>query len=175
MRPTNAMTALPRIFCLGLLVGLGFLGCEKAEQIKVYTIPTEPAPPASWGFASPSGPEKARFTITDTNGTASVTMTVLQGDGGGLLGNVNRWRGQLGLDKLKEKKLADTLMPVKGLGKKASMIDITGISQRSQIETRLVGVIVSDNGLTWFYKLMGSASVVEEAKDGFLEYLPQWR
>jgi hypothetical protein len=79
------------------------------------------------------------------------------------------------LDKLEEGKLADAIMPVKGLGKKASMIDITGISQRSQIETRLVGVIVSDNGLTWFYKLMGGASVVEEAKDGFLEYLPQWR
>jgi len=152
-----------------------FAGCTGKKEILVYTIPAEPTPPESWGFASPFGPEKARFTITDTNGTASVTMTVLQGDGGGLLGNVNRWRGQLGLDKLEEKKLADALMPVKRLGKKASMIDIMGISQRSQIETRLVGVIVSDNGLTWFYKLMGSASVVEEAKDGFLEYLPQWR
>ncbi len=152
-----------------------FASCTGKKEILVYTIPAEPTPPESWGFASPFGPEKARFTITDTNGTASVTMTVLQGDGGGLLGNVNRWRGQLGLDKLEEKKLADALMPVKRLGKKASMIDIMGISQRSQIETRLVGVIVSDNGLTWFYKLMGSASVVEEAKDGFLEYLPQWR
>ena len=152
-----------------------FAGCAGKKEILVYTIPAEPTPPESWGFASPFGPEKARFAITDTNGTASVTMTVLQGDGGGLLGNVNRWRGQLGLETLEEKKLTDALMPVKGLGKKASMIDITGISQRSQIETRLVGVIVSDNGLTWFYKLMGSASVVEEAKDGFLEYLPQWR
>ena len=159
----------------GLIVVAFFGGCAGEKEILVYTIPAEPTPPDSWGFASPFGPEKARFTITDTNGTASATMTVLQGDGGGLLGNVNRWRGQLGLDKLEEKKLADALMPVKGLGKKASMIDITGISQRSQIETRLVGVIVSDNGLTWFYKLMGSASVVEEAKDGFLEYLPQWR
>ena len=152
-----------------------FAGCTGKKEILVYTIPAEPTPPDSWGFASPFGPEKARFTITDTNGTASVTMTVLQGDGGGLLGNVNRWRGQLGLEKLEEKKLVDALMPVMGLGKKASMIDITGISQRSQIETRLVGVIVSDNGLTWFYKLMGSTSVVEEAKEGFLEYLPRWR
>ena len=175
MRPTNAMTALPRIFCLGLLTGVGFLGCEKAKQIKVYTIPTEPAPPASWGFASPSGPEKARFTITDTNGTASVTMTVLQGDGGGLLENVNRWRGQMGLDKLEEKTLPDFVKPVKGLSKEARMIDITGISQRTQIESRLVGVIVTSKELTWFYKLMGSPPVVEKAKEGFLDYLPQWR
>ena len=159
----------------GLIVFAFLAGCAGEKGILVYTIPAEPTPPDSWGFASPFGPEKARFTITDTNGTASVTMTVLQGDGGGLLGNVNRWRGQLGLDKLEEKKLADSLMPVKGLGKKASMIDVTGISQHSQIETRLVGVIVSDNGLTWFYKLMGSTSVVEEAKEGFLGYLPRWR
>ena len=158
-----------------VIVGISLVACAEKKGILVYTIPTEPTPPDSWGFASPFGPEKARFTITDTNGTASATMTVLQGDGGGLLGNVNRWRGQLGLDKLEEGKLADAIMPVKGLGKKASMIDIMGISQRSQIETRLVGVMVSDNGLTWFYKLMGSASVVEEAKDGFLDYLPQWR
>ena len=81
-----------------------FAGCTGKKEILVYTIPAEPTPPESWGFASPVGPEKARFTITDTNGTASVTMTVLQGDGGGLLGNVNRWRGQLGLEKLEEKK-----------------------------------------------------------------------
>ena len=158
-----------------IIAGVFLYGCAEEKEILVYTIPAEPTPPDSWGFASPVGPEKARFTITDTNGTASVTMTVLQGDGGGLLGNVNRWRGQLGLEKLEEKKLADALKPVEGLGEEARMIDIMGISQRSQNETRLVGVIVTDNGLTWFYKLMGNTSVVEEAKNGFLEYLPRWR
>ena len=175
MRPINVMIPFPRILCLGLLAGVGFLGCEKAKQIKVYTIPADPAPPASWGFASPSGPEKARFSITDTNGTASVSMTVLQGDGGGLLENVNRWRGQLGLEKLEEKTLVDVANPVKGLDKEARMVDITGISQRTQIESRLVGVVVTSKELTWFYKLMGSPLVVEEAKEGFLDYLPQWR
>jgi hypothetical protein len=169
------MIPFPKILCLGLLTSVGFLGCEKAKQIKVYTIPTEPAPPDSWGFASPSGPEKARFTITDINGTASVTMTVLQGDGGGLLENVNRWRGQMGLEKLEKENLADVVKSVKGLSKEAHMIDITGISQRTQIESRLVGVIVTSKELTWFYKLMGSPPVVEEAKEGFLDYLPQWR
>ena len=159
----------------GLVVAVFLAGCAGEKEILVYTIPAEPTPPDSWGFASPFGPEKARFTITDTNGTASVTMTVLQGDGGGLLENVNRWRGQMGLDKLEEKTLADFVKPVKGLSKEARMIDITGISQRTQIESRLVGVIVTSKELTWFYKLMGSPPVVEEAKEGFLDYLPQWR
>jgi len=158
-----------------IIAGILLSGCAREKEILVYTIPAEPTPPENWDLASPFGPEKARFTITDANGTASVTMTVLQGDGGGLLENVNRWRGQLGLEKLEEKKLVDVLKPVGRLDEESRMIDITGISQRSQIETRLVGVIVSDNGLTWFYKLMGSTSVVEEAKEGFLEYLPRWR
>jgi len=152
-----------------------FAGCTGKKEILVYTIPAEPTPPDSWGFASPFGPEKARFTITDTNGTASATMTVLQGDGGGLLENVNRWRRQLGLDELEEENLAEALKPVKGLTDEARMIDITGISRRTQDESRLVGVIASGKELTWFYKLMGSPPVVEVAKDGFLEYLPQWR
>ncbi len=106
MRPNNAMTTLPRIFCLVLLVGWGFLGCEKAETIEVHSIPAEPSPPESCGFDSPFGHEKSRYSISATNGMATVSLTVLQCAGGGLLGNVNRWRGQLGLEPLDEASLA---------------------------------------------------------------------
>ena len=175
MRPTNAMTTLPGIFCLGLLGGLGFLGCEKAETIEVHTIPAEPSPPESWGLDSPFGPEKARFSIRATNGMATVSLTVLQGDGGGLLGNVNRWRGQLSLEPLDEGSLAGGVQSVAALGKGARLVDLNGTSQRTQLDTRLVGVIVTRNELTWFYKLMGTPALVEAEKDGFLKYLPQWR
>ena len=102
-------------------------------------------------------------------------MTVLQGDGGGLLENVNRWRGQLGLEAIEEEGLQAELKPVEALGKDARVVDINGTSSRSQLEERLVGVIAPQGELTWFYKLMGTPSVVEKARDGFLDYLPQWR
>ncbi len=175
MRPTNAMTNLPRIFWLGLLVGLVFLGCDKPEKIEVHTIPAEPSPPESWGLDSPFGPEKARFSISVTNGMATVSLTVLQGDGGGLLGNVNRWRGQLGLEPLDEASLGSGVQSVNSLGSEARLIDINGTSNRTQLDTRLVGVIVSRNELTWFYKLMGTPELVEAEKAGFLKYLPDWR
>jgi hypothetical protein len=175
MRPNNAMTTLPRIFCLVLLVGLGFLGCEKAETIEVHTIPAEPSPPESWGLDSPFGPEKSRYSISATNGMATVSLTVLQGDGGGLLGNVNRWRGQLGLEPLDEASLASGVQSVNSLGLEARLIDINGTSNRTQLDTRLVGVIVMRNELTWFYKLMGTPALVEAEKGGFLKYLPEWR
>ena len=151
-----------------------WVGCGESG-IEVYTIPAEPTPPESWGLDSPFGPEKERYSIKDANGTASITMTILQGDGGGMLENVNRWRRQMGLDALKEKNLDGTLEKMEGLSQKARMIDINGTSQRTQQEARLVGVIVPGNELTRFYKLMGTAFVVEEAKSGFLEYVPKWR
>ena len=162
-------------FSVFLLLGLGVMGCGEKNQIQVYTIPAEPAPPESWRLASPSSFEKARFTVSEFEGTANVSLTVLQGDGGGLLENVNRWRGQLGLEAIEEKDLQAELEPVEALGKDARVVDINGTSSRSQLEERLVGVIAPQGELTWFYKLTGTPSVVEKARNEFLDYLPQWR
>ena len=161
------------MFCLSF--GVGLLGCAEQKGIQVYTIPAEPTPPESWSLATPSSFEKARFTVSEFGGSANVSMTVMQGDGGGLLENVNRWRGQLGLDPIEEKDLKDVLKPVKGLGKDAHLVDINGTSRRSQLEERLVGVIAPQSELTWFYKLMGTPSVVGKAREEFLDYLPDWK
>jgi hypothetical protein len=34
-----------------------------------------------------------------------------------------------------------------------------------------VGVMVSQSGQTWFYKLMGNAKVVESQKDAFTKFV----
>ena len=157
-------------------VGIYLTACSDAPQIEVYTIPSDPTPPESWDLATPFGPEKARFSISEgLIGSANVSMTVLQGDGGGLLGNVNRWRGQLGLEPVEEKDLKDMLKSVEALGDEAQLVDLTGTSKRSQLEERLIGVIAPQGELTWFYKLMGTPDLVEQSREGFLGYLPDWR
>ena len=157
-------------------VGMYLTACSDAPQIEVYTIPAEPTPPESWDLATPFGPEKARFSISEgLIGSANVSMTVLQGDGGGLLGNVNRWRGQLGLEPVEEGDLKDMLKPVETLGDEALLVDLTGTSKRSQLEERMIGVIAPQGELTWFYKLMGTPDLVEKSQEGFLGYLPDWR
>ena len=157
-------------------VGMYLTACSDAPQIEVYTIPAEPTPPESWDLATPFGPEKARYSISEgLIGSATVSMTVLQGDGGGLLGNVNRWRGQLGLEPVEEKDLKDMLKSVEALGDEAQLVDLTGTSKRSQLEERLIGVIAPQGELTWFYKLMGTPDLVGKSQEGFLSYLPDWR
>ena len=163
---------------MGVIGGVTLLlsACSQPPAIEVYTIPAEPTPPESWKPASAIGPEKARYTIRGgLIGRANASMTVLQGDGGGLLENVNRWRGQLGLEPIEEDGLQAVVKPVSGLGEDARMVDFTGTSNRSQLEERLVGVIFPQGELTWFYKLMGTPDVVETSKVDFLAYLPDWR
>lgn len=162
---------------MGVIGGVTLLlsACSQPPEIEVYTIPAEPTPPDNWGFAERFGPEKERYEITDSFfGKANVSLTVLQGDGGGLLENINRWRGQLGLEPVEESGLEELLQPVPALGNDAVLVDFTGSSQRSQLEERLVGVIARQGELTWFYKLMGAPSVVEKNREGFLAYLPDW-
>jgi len=36
---------------------------------------------------------------------------------------------------------------------------------------RLLAVVIPRSGETWFYKLMGSAEVVQQEKDAFLKFV----
>ena len=56
-------------------------------------------------------------------------------------------------------------------GGKASLVDLSGTDARTGQPTRLVGVMVSQSGQTWFYKLMGNAKVVESQKDAFTKFV----
>jgi hypothetical protein len=94
-----------------------------------------------------------------------------QGDGGGLAGNVNRWRTQLGLGTLAGAELNQAVTAIDTAGGKASVVDFSGKDARTGQSSRLVGAIVPQGGRTWFYKLMGAAQVVEQQKDGFTKFV----
>ena len=48
---------------------------------------------------------------------------------------------------------------------------MSGTDARTSQPTRLVGVVVSQPGQTWFYKLMGDAKVVESQKAAFTQFV----
>jgi hypothetical protein len=113
----------------------------------------------------------ARFVIQGGgDAVALVNVSKLDGDGGGLLPNVNRWRGQLGLGPITEAEAA-ALPTFDASGVKAVMADLTGTDPKSGKSARLVGVIVPQNGQTWFYKLMGDVNVVGAQKDAFIQFV----
>jgi hypothetical protein len=139
------------------------------------TISSEGKPnwqvPAGWQEVSGGQFLIAKFTITGDSGAAAVNVSSSPGEGGGLAGNVNRWRGQLGLAPLSEAEMNKSVTAIDVPGGKASLVDMSGTDARTGQPTRLVGVIVPQSGQTWFYKLMGNAKVVESQKDAFTKFV----
>ncbi|HEV2392118.1 MAG TPA: hypothetical protein VG146_07115 [Verrucomicrobiae bacterium] len=124
--------------------------------------------PAGWHEAPASQFLVAKFTIAgDNNAAAAVNVSESAGEGGGLLLNVNRWRGQLGLAPLGESEINQLATPVDTTGGKAILIDMTGTDARTGQKARLVAAIVPQGGQTWFYKLMGDEQLVQQQKDAF--------
>ncbi len=128
--------------------------------------------PSGWQSMPPAQFLLAEFSISGTNGAkAEVNVAAMGGEGGGLLANVNRWRGQLGLGTAGENDLSQIAQSLDVPGGKATLVDFTGVDSKTSAHTRLVGVIVSQNGQTWFYKLMGAEPVVAQQKDAFVKFI----
>ena len=62
--------------------------------------------PSSWKEKGASGMRLASFEILGEKGKADCSLVMLQGDGGGILPNINRWRRQMGISPIDELELA---------------------------------------------------------------------
>ena len=127
--------------------------------------------PAGWQEIPATQFLLAEYSIAGENGAkAEVNVAQLAGDGGGVLANVNRWRGQIGLDPVDETGLAKLTTTLEVAGGQATWVDMTGKDMSGQ-STRLVAAMVPMGDQTWFYKLMGDAQVVAGQKDAFTKFV----
>jgi hypothetical protein len=114
----------------------------------------------------------AKFIISGSdNSQAAVNVSMSAGDGGGVLGNVNRWRGQLGLNQQSQAEVDKLVTSVDIQGGKAMLVDMSGTDMKSGAKARLIAAIVPKSQQTWFYKLMGPAPLVEQQKDTFTKFV----
>jgi hypothetical protein len=130
--------------------------------------------PSGWQQLPPSEFLVAKFSIADADGAAAqVNVSSLAGDGGGQLANLNRWRGQLGLEPVTSG-IPPVIVGPPGAAIIASgtvTVDYVGTDSRTGKPARLVGSIVPQNGQTWFYKLMGDPDIVARQKDAFIQFV----
>lgn len=128
--------------------------------------------PAQWVETAPRAMIFKSYSVADDSGAkADITVSFLQGEGGGLLANVNRWRGQLGQGPIEAGQLdglTETLSASEG---GATLVDFAGANAETGKQARLVVAIVPHGGNTWFYKLMGDAKVVGGQKDTFVQFV----
>jgi hypothetical protein len=128
--------------------------------------------PAQWVETPPRAMIFKSYSVADDSGAkAEVTVSFLQGEGGGLLANVNRWRGQLGQGPIEAGQLdglTETLATSDG---KATLLDFMGANAKTGQPARLVVAVVPHGQNTWFYKLMGDGKVVGGQKDSFVQFV----
>ena len=132
--------------------------------------------PPGWQEANAGQFLVAKYLIAGPDNTqASVNVSSSGGTGGGIAANVNRWRGQLGLGELPEGDITKQLSAVETGAGKAFQVQISGTDSRSGQKASIVGIIVPQDGQTWFYKLMGNDQLVERQKEAFTKFVQSAR
>jgi hypothetical protein len=128
--------------------------------------------PTGWTEVAHSSFLTAKFQTTGEGGSkAEINVSMSPGDGGGLMMNVTRWRGQLSLGPLDEPGLAKAVTTFEVGPAKATMVDFSGEGAENGEPLRCVGIMVTQANGTWFFKLMGSASVVGREKDALVQFV----
>jgi hypothetical protein len=133
-----------------------------------------------WSFETPSGwtelpPAPMRdhgWRVGGPDTKAECTLSFLEGAGGGLVANVDRWRRQMSLPPSAGADEVAALPTRPWLGVDARVVvldgDYRGMGTTTQVGgARLLGLVASLPSGTAFLKLTGPAGIVETEKDRF--------
>jgi hypothetical protein len=130
--------------------------------------------PSNWQQGNPSSMRRATFEVTGADGQAAeIAVSVFPGDVGGLMANINRWRGQLGLGPVAPDEIAGITSDLDVNGIKATVVDFkadTAPPGKAQ-PLRMIVVTVPNAGNSWFFKMTGDAPLVDAQKDLFLQFV----
>lgn len=135
--------------------------------------PVEPVESDEFSFTAPTdwkpgttGPfRKAAFEVTADGEKCEITVSSLAAAGSVLLPNINRWRGQIGLQEIEQAELQKALEPVTVDGHDGHVIELVG--DRKSILGAIV--IVEDQG--WFVKLTGEKKLAAREKANFISFV----
>lgn len=113
--------------------------------------------PASWKPGRASSARIGSFAVPSPDGGEGVdiSITSFPGDAGGVGANLNRWRGQIGLEPLAGAAVAEATQPRTVGGIEGRSADFTGPKGRTRVAW------ISREGASWFFKLSGPPALVE--------------
>ncbi len=135
------------------------------------------ATPEDWKTAAnASDLLMAAYDIDTSAGPVRVTVSSLSGEAGGVLPNINRWRGQVGLAPVATlgEQLHQTPMIA---GQPAILVDLSGPvvagneEDGQQRRPRIVSAMFAHQGQMWFFKMTGTHDAVETQRKAFDAFL----
>lgn len=164
------------LLCLPLSLLFVYSGCKKAE-VTTYTIPKESRPsplknnpswkiPSDWQEQETVPPRKASYQVDDPQGRrGEVSVSLFPGEVGGLLANINRLRGQLGLEPVSQAAVDGLTEKVTVNGQETHWVDLQNDKERLLV----VILMIEDN--SWFFKFTGNLSLIEEQYANFFDFI----
>ncbi len=180
------------LFLLLIMLPLCFGGCSEEPSIQKYKVSKTPLPssyesgltpnskgevvdtglpftwvvPAGWEPGKASSMRVASYIIPLSNGeTGDFSLVRLGGAAGGVLANINRWRGQIGLADAEIEEVAEfSHMHTTAQGKQ--FLHATLINEANP-DRAILGAIFEEAEFLLFAKLNASAAGVEEANESF--------
>lgn len=121
--------------------------------------------PEYWVEKPASGIRKANFIVTSDTGSAEVTVLTFPGEVGGRLANINRWRGQVGLEDATAEDLPAYTQGYEIDGHRGLFIRLEGNTQS------ILGALLPFHGNTWFFKMIGDSATVLKQEAAMKQFL----
>jgi hypothetical protein len=126
--------------------------------------------PEGWKEEQISGLRKAAFTVTDGEQKAEITVIDLAAGAGDRLSNINRWRGQIGLDNITADDLKSAIQSVDVSGAKGDYVVLEG-GPAFDPRQSILGVIFEQGDSVWFVKLQGSSEIAKAQQANFEKFV----
>ncbi|PTX99550.1 hypothetical protein DB346_17080 [Verrucomicrobia bacterium LW23] len=134
--------------------------------------------PAGWEEKEARPPRIATISIPapagapQGTGPAEVSITAFPGDVGGVLANVNRWRGQIGLQPITGDELAKQAQPFPlRAGDPVPATPAATLFYYEGPSATLLAAIVSKDGSSWFFKATGPAATLAPQKQAMIDFV----
>ena len=141
---------------------------ERVTEITRYTWEK----PGSWIYAEGNSMRLASFEIPFSTGSGDLSIMELGGNGGGLEANVNRWRGQIGLDPLTKLEIENEAgNGVSQLGN-YQLFRLINIEKK---ESAFLAAVFPLESRTLFIKLTASADGILEIEKDFKDFCSSMR
>jgi hypothetical protein len=180
-----------------LLAGtLSLVSCDNGK-IEVYQIPKErvnvamesglaglvPPPgspaqwtkPESWKEQPLSEMRLGSFKVEGPNAdSADVSVIAFPGEAGGLISNINRWRGQLQLSPLSEEQLPEVIQKTEVDNVPTDLVDCQ-TAVNTPRPSRILGAVLQAGDRTWFVKMTGPPELIESQRQIFLDFVKSFR
>lgn len=120
--------------------------------------------PESWRFVPGERPMRlATYEITDESGPVEVAVTRFPGDVGGMLANINRWRGQIGLSPITEADIPAMLTTFENPGFTGATMVLEGPQQH------MLAASIHEPGAdrTWFVRVTTTPETAARVREQF--------